>query len=98
MMNQMKADGKIIQGCVGLQPAFDVNVVEDPKNAALYSKGYKDDITKQPLLDDLVDAARAVQADVPRHISRAAGRRAHVLPGRAGRQRSVARLLREASG
>ena len=46
----------------------------------------------------LVDAARAVQADVPRHISRAAGRRAHVLPGRAGRQRGVARLLREASG
>ena len=59
MTNQMGADVKIIPGCVGLRPAFEVNVVEDPKNAALYSKGYKDDITKQPLLDSLIDAARA---------------------------------------
>jgi len=63
MMGQMEADGKIIQGCVGLQPIFEVDVVEDPKNPALYSKGYKDDITKQPLLDDLIDAARAKELE-----------------------------------
>ena len=59
MTNQMKVDGTMIEGCVGLQPIFEVNAVEEPKNEALYAKGYKDDISKQPLLDGLVGAARA---------------------------------------
>jgi hypothetical protein len=63
MMDQMGVDFKIIPGSVGLQPIFEVNVVEDPMNAALYSKGYKDDITKQPLLDGLIDAARAKELE-----------------------------------
>ena len=59
MTGQMKHDGIMTPGCVGLQPIFEVNEAPEPRNEALYEKGYLDDITKQPLLDGLVNAARA---------------------------------------
>ena len=63
MINQMKHDGVVTPGCVGLQPIFEVNEVHEPLNEALCSKNYKDDITKQPLLDSLVDEARAKELE-----------------------------------
>ena len=63
MVSQMKHDGIVSPGCVGLQPLFEVNEVHEPRNEALYSKNYRDDITKQPLLDGLVDEARAKELE-----------------------------------
>jgi hypothetical protein len=59
----MKRDGIVTPACVGLQPIFEINEVVEPRNEALYQKMYKDDITKQPLLDGLVDAARAKELE-----------------------------------
>jgi hypothetical protein len=63
MVEQMRHDGTMTSGCVGLQPAFEVTDAPEPRNESLYQKGYRDDITKQPLLDGLVDAARAKELE-----------------------------------
>ena len=46
----------MIEVCLGLQPAFEINVVEGPGGAVMYAKG-------EPLLDGLVGAARAKELE-----------------------------------
>ena len=59
MVRQMKKDGNIIEGCVGIQPVFEILKVEAPVNEALVTGKFKDDITGQLLNDALVEEARA---------------------------------------
>ena len=59
----MKHDGVMAPGCVCLRPVFEINEAPKPPNEALYQKGYKDDITNQPLLYGLVDAARTKELE-----------------------------------
>jgi len=59
MLKQMKKDGNIIEGCVGIQPVFEILKVEAPVNESLVAGKFKDDITGQLLNDSLVVEARA---------------------------------------
>ncbi len=67
MINQLKADGEMLEGCVGIQVAEEI--VDKPTSAILksaangYSGKYRDDVTKQVLKDELVLAARRVELD-----------------------------------
>ena len=46
MINQMKADGIMADGCVGLQPIYEVIKTEQPVNASIVTGKYKDDIVR----------------------------------------------------
>jgi hypothetical protein len=59
MIKQMKKDGKIVEGCIGIQPVFEILKVEAPVNESLVTGKFKDDITGQLLNDSLVMEARA---------------------------------------
>ena len=62
---QLHEDGLMKQGCFGIQVADDdAKMLQDlysPERG--YSGKYKDDLTGQPLRDDLVKAARKVELD-----------------------------------
>jgi len=61
MVAQVKADGKLDEGCMGLLPEFeDIEVMmQEHEVKTEYCSGrFKDDLTGQPLVDKLVIEAR----------------------------------------
>ncbi len=58
MTSQVRFDGKLQEGCFGIQAEIDEVRVEYPERKAKASGRFKDDITGQPLMDHLVLEAR----------------------------------------
>ena len=61
LMSQLGSDGRIEQGCYGVQIAEEVNALTNDRWQGMgpgYSGKYRDDLTGQSLRDDLVKAAR----------------------------------------
>ncbi len=58
MSAQVKFDGKLQEGCFGIQAEVDEVPVDDPVMQAQASGKYRDDLTGQPLIDHFVLEAR----------------------------------------
>ncbi len=61
MIDQMKHDGRMTEGCFGLLPEFEdveLMIAQSEIPSAYCSGRYRDDLTGQPLVDDLVAEAR----------------------------------------